>query len=317
MTRYSNDSLKLHALGMASAKTFRCLQNLSHNLNLATIGPETGAPYREVRFTGSQKPEINTSICALDSLLGFAPLLTPFCIAADGGHPGVVGFMEAHDACGTDGRSSGSTHMSVTSQLAKMIITRLEGRTGQSAWATVRIICLSVDPEDRPTVVVFNAALPTGLILDEEFTIDAPTIAGINIAPDHISGWQLDTGQDVDVIIGAGSLRPTAIDWKKSSPKFTINHDDPSLLDDAKIPYEGIVCAHADTKFPLIRRDPFDGLVDRSETEHMKLTAAGMAYFSKHYDASGSATGSGEITIECTQPSGSVPVVVTRGIALS
>ena len=57
--------------------------------------------------------------------------------------------------------------------------------------------------------------------------------------------------------------------------------------------------------------------VDVATTAHVKLNAAGFAYFTKHTDASGSATGTGEIVLECTEGVGGVPITISSGVALS
>lgn len=317
--RHSNDTFSIHGVGMSSAVNLRCLGNLQHNLGIQTIGPDTGNTYNEVRFIGEKRPEILATVMALKSLLADAAvdIRTGLCITADETHPGVAGYMQSHAPCAANARTSGSAHMRVLAPKAHLVVTQLGGQRGQSMSASVRALCLSAatDGSDDPTSVAFNLALPGTFVHDEEFCIAPPRIADIDIDPDSVISWQLETGIDIVAIVPAGSIHPTVVDIRKSVPRFRVIHDDPTLLDDASIPQEGIECDHDDTIFPMQKRNPFGGLVDAGETEHLRFTASGFAYFSTHYDASNSATGTGEIVVECTHPT-SVPLVFASGIAL-
>jgi len=320
MTRFSNDSLQVHGVlngvAMSSAVTLRGLSQLAHNLNIQTIGPDTGAPYVETKFIGEMKPEITGTVAAIRTLLDTLSLLGTNCITDDGTHPGVRAFLQSHNACAPNARTAGSNHRRITVAKCQIIISSLGGSRGQSAAAQVRVVELSSDGNAISHLIVNNAALPSTYIVDEEFVIGAPTIGSFAIAKDHIASWNLETGISFTAIVGAGSILPTIIDITKVAPKFTVQHDDPTLLDDAKIPSKGLVCTLANTFFPLQKRNPMGGLVDVATAAHIKIAAAGYAMCTKHYDASGQATGTGEITLECTEGVGGVPLTVSTGAAL-
>lgn len=320
MTRFSNDSLQLHGVlngvAMSSAVTFRSLGQLAHNLGIQTIGPETGSTYRETRFIGEMRPEITGQIPAIKTLLDTLSLFGTNCMTFDGTHPGVRAFLQSHNPCAANARTAGSAHRRITVERSQIIITGIGGSRGQSATAQVRVIQLSADGTAASHVIVNNAALPTTFIVDEEFVIGAPTIGTFAVAKDHIQSWNLETGITITAIIGAGSIEPTVVDITKVAPRFVVQHDDPTLLDATKIPDRGLACTLANTFFPLQKRNPMGGLVDAATTAHVKLNAAGFAYFTKHYDASGSATGTGEIVLECTEGVGGVPITVSSGVAL-
>lgn len=320
MGRHSNDSLQFHGVvngnNMSEALTLRCLGNLRHNPGITTIGPDSGAPYREVRFIGERKPELLSSVMALGSLLSNFSLLGQNCITADETRPGVRAFLQSHNPCGTNARTSGSAHRRITIAKSHLIITQIGGSRGQSASAAVRVIGLSTDGETSPDAVVQNAALPGTYVADEEYVIETPTIAGNVIGADNIISWQLDTGITLNVIVAAGSIYPTAVDIAKIAPRLTIQHDDPTLLADNIIPSNGIVCEHDDTFLQFQRRDPFSGLVDPTLSQHIELTMAGFAYHETHYDASGSATGTGTIVVEGVEGDGGVPLTAAVDVAI-
>lgn len=322
-THYSNDSLQLHALvnssAMAAAVTLRCVSDINHDLNITTVGPDSGATFQESRFVGERKPEVTAAVAALKSLLDVVTVLGTNCITADGSHPGVRAFMQSHAPCVANARTAGSNHQRLTIAKAHLLVTSLGGQKGQTAYANVRVINLSTDGETDPDAVVYNAALPATFVKDEEFVITEPTIGGFTFDPKFVLGWSLDTGIAATVIVPAGSIYPTHVDIGKALPRLTIQHNDAGLMDAAKIPAGGINCAHADTYFYLRKRDPSNanGLLAKASTVHIKGTMAGFAYHSKRYSASGSGVGSGEVTVESIEGVGGVPLTLTTGVAIS
>lgn len=323
MTRFSNDSFQLHGIfnggtPMSAAKTFRCLTEIQHNLNITTVGPDSGATYDETRFIGEKKPEITTSLAALTSLFADVSILGQNCLTADGSHPGAKAFMQSHNACAANARTAGSNHQQVTVAKGHILVTGLGANRGATAYAAVRLIELSTDGVTDPDAVVYNVAMPSTFTSDEEFVLGGlVTVGGISIADENLLGWQLDTGIEASVIVPAGSVFATVVDITKVRPRIRIQHDDTSLLAGAKIPTDGLECAHADTELFLQARDPLGGLVAKATTDHIKITAAGYAYHSRRYQASGTAVGTGEIMIECIEGVGGVPLTLTTGVAIA
>lgn len=302
---------------MSAAVTFRCVGNLTHDLGISTGGPESGHPYNETKFIMEAKPTIRTSVMALGSLFDTLSVLGTNCMTADGSHPGVRAFLQSHNPCAANARTSGSNHRRITTASAQVIITQFGGSRGQSASASITSHGLSTDGATNPDAIVQNAALPGTFIDDEEFVIRAPLIASDQLAQDSVISWQVDTGININVITAAGSIYPTVVDITKIAPRWTITHDDPTFLASDKVTQSGVECTLANTYAFLQKRTPFGGLVDVATTSHIKVAMAGFAYFTTHYDASGSATGTGEIVIESTEGSGGVPMTVTTGVAIS
>lgn len=321
MGRHSNDSFQIHGIlngvNMSAAVTFRCINGLRHDIGLQTIGPDSGHPFQEVRFTGEQRPTIATGVYALKSLFD---LLSPFgtnCITSDGTRPGVRGFLQSHNPCAANARTSGSNHRRITQAAAQILISSFGGSRGQSAMAAVVSHALSTDGAADPEAIVQNAALPSTFIDDEEFVIRAPLVGNSQMSQDSVISWQVDLNVAMNVIVPAGSIFPTHVDITKIVPRWSITHDDPTFLDASKIPYSGKEVTLANTYAFLQKRTPFGGLVAAASTEHIKVAMAGMAYFTTHYDANGSATGTGEIVIESTEGAGGVPMTITTGVGIS
>lgn len=320
MTRHSNDSFQMHGIlngsAQSAAVTLRCIGQITHDLGITPIGPDSGAPYDEVKFVGEQRPEITTSVMALTTLFDTVSSLGTNCFTADGSHPGIRAFLQSHNPCAANARTAGSNHRQITVAKAQLLVTQFGGQRGQSASAQVRVMELSTDGVARPDTIVQNAALPTSFVDDEEFVIHPPTVASFALDPDAVISWQIDTGIEVVAIVPAGSIFPTVVDITKVRPRWTITHDDPTFLQDAKVPYEGIECTLANTFAYLQKRSPFGGLVAKATTAHIKVAMAGFARVTRHYDASGHATGTSEIAIESTEGVGGVPLTITTGVAI-
>jgi hypothetical protein len=315
-TRYSNDSFQLHALfngsAMSAAKTFRCLTDIDHDLGIKLVGPDSGATYNETKFVGEMRPEIKTSLAAIETLTGIVSLLGQNCLTADGTHPGAKAFLQAHNVCAANARASGSGHQQVLVAKAHLVITGVGASRGATAYAKIRLIELSTDGETAPDAITYNVALPSSPIIDEEFIIGGTTVlGGISLADENLLGWQLDPGIKINVIVPASSIYPTVVDIEKVPVTLKIQHDDTSLCDAAKIPETGLACTHANTKFFLQKRTPLGGLYVKSASQHLKFTMAGFATHTKRYQASGSNVGSGEVTIESIEGAGGVPLTVT------
>lgn len=320
-TRYSNDSFQLHGLingvAQSSAVTLRCLSEIEHNANIKTIEPETGAPYVETSFVEEEKPELATSVCALASLLDVVGINGANCITADGSHPGIRAFMQAHNACAANGRASGSGHQRVTVAKSHLVIGRLGGASQKTAYASIKVHELSADGDAACDAVVYNAALPGTIVDNEEFVIATPTVADFRFDPESVLNWWIDPGVKLTSIIPAGGTRPTVVYIEKVPATIMIEHNDGSLEDAAKIPRDGIECTHANTVFPLRKRDEFGHLIALASSVHIGITAAGFAFHSRRYRASGSGIATGEVTVRCLEGVGGVPLAVDTTYALA
>ena len=316
MGRFSTDTLVLHTIAMgATPLVLRGIGSASHGLGIQTIGPDSGNPYDETKFIGQQQPTMDFSAVALESLLGELSLLTGLCVLSDGSHPGVEMYGQGHDPCGTSGRTAGSTNMKVTAALGHALITQVGGGRNEDATAALQVMALS-DGATEPTAAVYNAALPASPVVDEAFIVGAPTVAGQALSADSVQSVTVETGIQIEQISAIDEIWPTAVDIIKVRPIIRITLDDPTILDAAKIKYQGVAATHANTFVTFVKRDPFGGLKSKALTEHIKITAAGIAYVDTHYNASGSGTGTVDIVIECIETGGAVPLVVTTGVAI-
>lgn len=321
-TRISVDSIKIHGVGMDTPLITRCVSNVDHENGVTIEGPQSGNSYDEVLFVTQAIANLTWAARAIGSILANIPMLGTKCITADGSHPGVVLYGQKHDPCGVSGRASGSVNMAIVIPKCFVAITKVGGSVGQSAAADMRVIPVSTDGVARPWTKAHNVALPSsGIIVDEEYVIDAPQYSAGNyvLAKDAIQSWSIDMGNGITTIVGAGSIYPTAIDWTKSQPKISIPHTDLTVVNDnggsADVPQEGKQIAG--WIFPLIRRDPFADLKDLTDPSHAYIKAWGKVTPTKIASGSGAAAMAGELQVGCTEATGHTPLEATTSVALA
>jgi len=316
MGRFHIDSFQIYDDGMGAAVNLRNVSQASHNVGLTVSSPSTGGPYDRTAFITAQNSEFNLTALALEQILDLVSIHTGLCVS-NTSNSGLKLFGQGHDACGTNGRVSGSNNMAITVGDGHLLVTGIECANGGDATATLRAIALS-DGGAAPLASVYNAALPSsGLIEDEVFTLGPTQVESIALGNDTVQSVSLDTGIEVRVLQAASSIYPSAIVIVKVMPMIRIVTDNPSLLASGSIPILGLPCTHANSFISFVKRDPFGGLEALNASEHIKITFAGLAYINQHLDASGADLGTCEIMVKCTQPSGSVPLVVTTDTALA
>lgn len=311
MSRFFADSFKIHPASLASALTLRNVSGVGHDLGIQMSSPESGAYFNEVRFVSQQQPQINLTALALESLLNTVSLLDGLCIEDDTGKPGLQLFGQQHAACTAGGRTTGSTHMQVTAAKGHLLVTQLQGNAGADATATLRAICLSEDGAASPTAVVYNAALPSTLIVDEVFTVGKVMFNGTLIPADAVQSVSIDTGINVQIVQAAASIFPTAVVRAKADPTITIELDDASYLDAAKVPYSGLKCLTSNCWVSFAKREPYGGVKNLTDAEHIKIQFGGYAHITQHAQGSGASPLTTQITINGDRISGNNPLVVT------
>lgn len=308
MTRISFDSFKIHDAG-ESAVTMRVINSATHNLGIQTTGPDSGNPYNEERFIAQQNETFDLRSTALESLLNTINLLTGKCIENGGSEPGLELYGQAHDPCGTSGRTSGSTNMLIAAPHAHLLITNISGNAGQDAEASVRALLLT-DGTNPPSSAVFNAALPASPIDDEVFVVGQPTVAGTALSKNAVRSVSIDTGIDIEAVTDVGSIYPGVVIVKKAAPTIRIIVDDISGVD-TLLGESGIACTLANSKVTFAKRNPKAGILALTASEHIEIAFEGMAYLNDKFNASGREVGTAEIIIECIEPASGVPLTVT------
>lgn len=120
----------------------------------------------------------------------------------------------------------------------------------------------------------------------ERFAIGPMTIGSITI--DQIQSFEIDFGINANLLAADSDLFATFAGIATIQPSIAIRGIDPKLLAAAKIPRVGQVGTHANTSFYLRKRtEGGAGFVAKLTAEHIKFTAAGLAYVDNAMSGSG------------------------------
>lgn len=320
MTRFAIDTFSVQSTDMASAVTLRAIGQATHRLRKSTAGPNSGNTYDEERFILDVGDEFELgSVLALKSLLGFVSPLTGKCVAKDVTHFGLRLFGASLNACGTNGRGAGGTHLQATAIKSRIFLTSLGGSKNQFASANLRIVNVLETGETTPTVTVFNASLPSTFVANEAFKIGPVQLGGVALTEDETASVDIQTGIDLQVVMDLTTGFPKEVLVLKSQPTIRISMDAANTNNAAIIPYTGKACTHANSFVTFIALDPAGTITPLATAAHIKVTFAGKAFVEDAISGGGPQSAGSTIVVETKEASGgsSAPLVVTLDTALA
>jgi hypothetical protein len=317
MARFFADTIKFHAASMATAVTLRHVSGFAHDIGMNLSNPESGAYNNEATFIASQQPRITFTTIALESMLKTVGLLDGLCVEDDTGKPGFQLFGQEHSVCTVGARASGSTNMSITAVKAHALIRSISANVGQDATVSMEVFCLSDDGANPPTATVYNAALPTGAVIDEAFTVGPIQLDGITIPNESIQSVTVDTGIEANVIQAAASIYPTAVVRAKAAPTVTIVLDDASFMSASGVPFGGLKVESPESFVSFVKRTAYGGLAALTASEHTKISINGFARVTDHASGGGSSPLGATIVIQCNRIGANAPLVVANDTALA
>lgn len=314
MSRFSNDAIEIHTTAESSAVVIGGITGFSDSLNSDISTPDSATPYDLFHSIQAQSPDAAFSTEAIAEVLdnvGF----TGKCIAADGTHPGVRFYRRKHDPCGPQGRASGSVHERLTFEDGHLFIDSLNIPAAGNAIINLTAHATEPDYVTQPYVMAYNAALPSSPTTDQQYTLGRRVyVGGIQIT--EVTEVSVAWNVNFEKPQYGGSIWPTLVDIQKIKALITVTTDDLSVLDAAKIPRDGIACAHADSFFELQRREQNAGLYDVSTLQHIKGTFAGFAVVTRK-QASGGNAGSLQVQIATLDDGTNEPIVFTTGVSIA
>ncbi len=232
---------------------------------------------------------------------------------------GIKLYAQKHAAGGT--RAGVASHKSWTIAAqptadGMVIPRRLSVQHGGDATLDMEIIatCGTDDDTVHPVVIGEGVSLPT--VTDAERYALGPVTLG-SVALDSITGFELDFGLSVEALGSDGKLYPKFISVVQARPTFTLRGLNPQWVKDSgAIPMLGKALEHADTKLYLRKRSDGGTFVADGTAQHIKITAAGLAYSSEIFNA---ATGAAEtaLTIMCKHDGTNNPIVINTASAIT
>lgn len=140
------------------------------------------------------------------------------------------------------------------------------------------------DGVNDPIVITDSVTLPAGVTDAERFTLGPVTIGGVTLTT--IQKVDIDFGITGDPDGGDSAIWDTYCSIRKINPKITLSGFDVEWMKAANIPLTGKSTTHANTAIYLRKRADRSTFVSDVTAEHIKFTAAGLAYIETPFDAS-------------------------------
>lgn len=182
------------------------------------------------------------------------------------------------------GRKSGSAHRKYNIRKGLIVPRTLSVAHDGDARITYHFLPITDGTNDP---LIETDSVPVVVQADDErFAIGPMTIGSITI--DHIQSFEIDFGLDINLLAADSDLFATFAGIATIQPSITIRGIDAKLLAAAKIPRVGQIGTHANTTFHLRKRtEGGAGFVSAGTPEHIKFTAAGLAYVDNAMSGSG------------------------------
>lgn len=237
--------------------------------------------------------------------------ITGLAVSAGDTEPGLNLFAQEHDDGST--RKSGSNHRKYS--LAKCFVypktLRCEHR--QNAVLEYGVVIL-YDGTNNPIVFADSSALVSSVTDAERFTLGPVELESVTI--DHVKSFSIDFGIEVNVQSAGSGIWPSFCSIKQRQLTMRLEGVDKAWLASAKIPLAGKVITHANTEVYLRKRAQGSSFVGDATAEHIKFTAAGVAYIEKAFGASGNEPGNSSIVFPLRYDGTNAPLVIDTTSAL-
>lgn len=271
----------------------------------------SGQIYPEHQAIVSQKPGATFSTLQIARALDACGLLGTNILSTL--NAGLELFAQAW----TDGSTpaGASSHKKYTIRKGLMIPRTLTVDHQQDAVLSYQVLAV-YDGTNNPVVLAENQSLPAGLVDDERFTLGKFTIAGIT------------TGQAIRLSIDFGVAAETqggdSDTWDTRSrivavePTITLRGNDLHWFKDSGgIGILGASGTHANTILYLKRYQEGSTFVPDGTAEHIKFTAAGLAYIDTPFAQSGDTPAEIELMMPLKYDGTNVPITIDTASAIT
>lgn len=171
------------------------------------------------------------------------------------------------------------------------------------------------DGSNDPIVVTDSSALGTAPTDDERFTLGPLEVFGKTLT--HWRGLEIDFGIMLRILGADSDIWPTFVGIQTVAPTLTLRGIDIEWLKSTNIPLTGAAATHANTEVWLKKRTQGSTFVADTTAEHIKFTAAGIAYIGEAGSASGSDPSEVTLVIECRDDGSNDPLVVDTSAAIT
>lgn len=185
---------------------------------------------------------------------------------------------------------------------------------GQSAIGTFQVLP-TYDGSNDPFQISDLQTLPTAEADDERFAIGPVQIGSKSLS--HFRSVDIDFGINAPAESADGDVWPTFIAIESVNPRITFRGIDPEWLKSTNVPLVGLTCTHANTIFYLRKRAIGGTFVVNGTAEHIKFTAAGLAYVEEVFDATGQGASETNLVLPCSYDGTNAPLVINTASAIT
>lgn len=167
------------------------------------------------------------------------------------------------------------------------------------------------DGTNDPFTITESQTLPTAEADDERFALGPMTVGGVAIP--QMRQFEIDFGLNA-VAEGGGGERvdiwPTYVSIETIMSRITLRGIDPEWLKSTNIPLAGKAATHANSIMYLRKRADGGTLVADNLAQHMKFTAAGLAFIDDAFDATGSGAAESSLVLPLRYDGVNAPLTI-------
>jgi hypothetical protein len=270
--------------------------------------PTSGEVFSRFLSMTSQKPSAAFSTLGIAAALDVIGLSGLAITAAT--NAGLELFAYKHAAGST--RAGNSSHRKYN--LKKGIIIPQRLTCEHQGNAVLSYLALAIyDGTNDPVVLSESVTLPTGITDAQRFALGPVTIGGIALAGKL--GLEIDFGVKAEAISSDGEIWDTLVTIVNTVPKITLRGIDIAWWHASGIPLAGKAATHANTAMYLRKRAVAGKFVADATSEHISLTAAGLA-FVEDQSASGAAAKTTSISAPLYYDGTNDPLVIDTTAAI-
>ncbi len=213
------------------------------------------------------------------------------------------------------GRSAGSTHVKYVASNGILTLGQITASHQQNAVITANAL-LTSDPTgaNDPIVKTESESVPTGFDDTVRFALGPITIESIAIG--SFTSLTIGFGIQAEAEGAESNIWPTHSSIVRVVPVITIRGKNIKWLGAGAVPLGGLAATHLNTSFYLRKRKLHGDWTPDATAEHIKFTAAGMAYINDAFSGGQGAGAESEIVMPLTYDGTNNPIVIDTTSAL-
>ena len=304
--------IEIDPVGSPAATMIQAISRQEINLR-SEVGQDVdaGSIYPQCVTINSQKTELTFTSKDVGAVLSL--------IGAEGVAITTVKAWEIQIDPATGRPLATNVHRTMTANRGFLVPTRLTVEHQADATIDCTLYALrdnsaAFDAANMPFVIATSQALPTGLAAGERYTIGPSCQVGGVALPDNLR-FEVDFGNNVTTFGGNSDIYDDSVEVEVK-PSITIGGRNIAALG-ATLGLTGSASTHANTDLYLRRRlKTAAGFVATNATNHINITAAGVAHWEQLSSAQGNKRIERRIRIDTNHDGTNAPIVVATNAAL-